>query len=184
MQTLVAFLRGINMTGHNSLKMNDLSKLFIDLGFRDIATYIQSGNVIFSPGEKLPEGEISDLLKKAILERFGYKVPVMVRTIWEIQRLLTANHFSFEESFDKTKMAVIFLNDFPSEEKIKDLEVFDTSPERYEISGREIFIYCPNGFGRSRLYSNFFDKKLGVTGTGRNWKTINSILELAVKRQS
>jgi uncharacterized protein (DUF1697 family) len=184
MQTLIAFLRGINMTGHNSLKMKDLSDLFIDLGFSDVETYIQSGNVIFSSPGKLPEREISDLLRKAIFERFGYSVPVILRTIGELKRVLSANQFSSEESFDNTKMAVIFLNEFPSALKIRDLAVINTSPEKYEISGREIFIYCPDGFGRSRLYSNFFDKKLGVVGTGRNWKTINSILEIAEKRES
>jgi uncharacterized protein (DUF1697 family) len=184
MQTLIALLRGINMTGHNSLKMKDLSKLFTDMGFSNVETYIQSGNVIFSSPENLVESEISDLLKKAILERFGYSVPVIIRTIQELKRVLIVNKFPSEELFDKTKMAVIFLNDLPSEAKIQDLSVIDTSPERYEISGREIFIYCPAGFGKSKLYSNFFDKKLGVVGTGRNWNTVNAILEMASKRQS
>jgi uncharacterized protein (DUF1697 family) len=181
MKTLISFLRGINMTGHNSVKMKDLTELYKDLGFSDIITYIQSGNIIFSASEKIKNEEISDILKIGIRERFGYNIAVMIRTIEEMKNIISANPFAKEPLFDMTKSAVILINKVPPEDKIAELELSDTTPDRFEISGREIFIYCPNGFGRTKLYANFFDKKLGVDGTTRNWKTITTMLDLAEK---
>lgn len=172
------------MTGHNSVKMKDLTELYKDLGFSNIVTYIQSGNVIFSAPEKLPDEEVASIVKEGILDRFGYNIAVMIRTLPELKRLLTANHFASESDFDETKMAVIFINKVPVAEKVNNLGEIDTSPDRYEISEREIFIYCPNGFGTTKLYANFFDKKLGVEATTRNWKTIKAMLNLAEQHKS
>jgi uncharacterized protein (DUF1697 family) len=184
MKTLVSFLRGINMTGHNSVKMKDLSELYKDLGFSNILTYIQSGNVIFSASEKNTDEEISEIIKIGIRERFGYNIAVMIRTVVEMKNLISANTFTGEPEFDITKSAVILINKVPDTEKVKALTLIDTAPDRFKISGREIFIYCPDGFGKTKLYANFFDKRLGVEGTTRNWKTINTMLDLAGKHNT
>lgn len=184
MKSLISFLRGINMTGHNSLKMKDLSELYNDLGFSNIVTYIQSGNVLFSAPDKLSDEEVAMILKKGILDRFGYNIAVMVRTVPELKRLLSANPFLSEPAFDETKMAVIFINAEPDADKVNKLSEIDTFPDRYEISVKEIFIYCPNGFATTKLYANFFDKKLGVEGTTRNWKTIKTMISLSERHQS
>ena len=81
-------------------------------------------------------------------------------------------------------MAVIFLHEEVTEEQIQKVINIDYPPDKFKISGREIFIYCPNGFGRTKLYTNFFEKKMGVTGTARNWKTITTILQIAEKGSS
>jgi uncharacterized protein (DUF1697 family) len=182
MQTLVSFLRGINMTGHNSLKMKDLAELYKVAGFSEIETYIQSGNVIFASPENLSFENLSSKIRDKILERFGYNVAVVIRTVQELRSIVKSNPYATEETFDKKKAAVIFLSDTPSEAGIQKLKGIDTSPDRYEISGKEIYIYCPNGFGKTRIYSNFFDKKLNVEGTARNWTTITTILDIAEKR--
>jgi uncharacterized protein (DUF1697 family) len=172
------------MTGHNSLKMKDLAGLYNDIGFSEIETYIQSGNVIFSSSEKMSIDNISAKIKNSIRERFGYNIAVVIRTVPELRLIVNSSPFTNEVSFDPTKAAVIFLSDTPSVTGIAKLKGIETGPDRYWISGKEIYIYCPDGFGKTKLYANFFDKKLNVEGTTRNWKTINTILEKAEKRYS
>jgi uncharacterized protein (DUF1697 family) len=182
MQTYVSFLRGVNMTGHNSIKMTDLSALYIGLGLNDSETYIQSGNVIFSGASDLRPSSLSIKIETAILERFNYAVPVMIRTNQELRDLFSANPFLDDPNFDPSKMAVILLHEAPSDVQIQKVSDIDYPPDKFKITGREIFIYCPNGFGRTKLYTNFFEKKMGVIGTARNWKTITTILSIAEKK--
>jgi uncharacterized protein (DUF1697 family) len=123
-------------------------------------------------------------IERAITERFNYQVPVMVRTIEEMENYTALNPFLDDTNFDASKMAVLLLHDSPSEaqkDKVKDI---DYPPDKFKIIDKEIFIYCPNGFGRTKLYTNFFENKMKVIGTARNWKTITTILGLAVKQQS
>jgi uncharacterized protein (DUF1697 family) len=182
MQNYISFLRGVNMTGHNSIKMTDLSALFIKLGLKDAETFIQSGNVIFSDHGGIPPLTLSKTLEQAILERFNYIIPVMIRTNSELNDLFSANPFLKETDFDPSKMAVLFLHDEPSDDQIQKVANVDFPPDKFMIVGREIFIYCPNGFGRTKLYTNFFEKKMGVIGTARNWKTVTTISGIADKK--
>jgi uncharacterized protein (DUF1697 family) len=179
MQKYISFLRGVNMTGHNSIKMADLSRLYKDLGFEDILTYIQSGNVIFSAPSGLPIDTIRQKIENSILERFSFTIPAMVRSIKYVGDLFSSNPFLDEDNFDPAKMAVIFLSERASEEQIMKVINVSYPPDKFQIIGAEIFIYCPNGFGRTRLYTNFFEQKMGVTGTARNWKTITAIRNIA-----
>ncbi len=170
------------MTGHNKIKMTDLSALYFKLGIADAETYIQSGNVIFSEIGSIPPSALSVNLEQAILERFNYIVPVMVRTREEMNNLFFTNPFLGEKDFDPSKMAVIFLHDEPSATQIQKVANVDYPPDKFIIAGRDIFIYCPNGFGRTKLYTNYFENKMGVSGTARNWKTIITILDIAKKK--
>ena len=182
MKTYISFLRGVNMTGHNSIKMADLKALFVKIGLTDAETFIQSGNVIFSKTGDITPAALSVNIEQAILEKFNYIVPVMIRTNQELSDLFSSNPFLGEADFDPSKMAVIFLHEEPSDIQLKKVENIDYPPDRFKIIGKEIFIYCPNGFGRTKLYTNFFEKKMGVTGTARNWKTITTILNMAAKK--
>ena len=170
------------MTGHNSIKMTDLSALYKELGFSDAETYIQSGNVIFSSPSDLPVSNISVKIERAIFERFNHNIPVMIRTTDEIRKLISTSPFIADENFDSSKMAVIFLYKEPLIAQIQKVINISYPPDKFKIIGKEIFIYCPNGFGKTKLYTNFFEKKMDVKGTGRNWKTINTILEIAEKK--
>jgi uncharacterized protein (DUF1697 family) len=182
MQAYISFLRGINMTGHNSIKMAELSAAFASMGFSDAVTYIQSGNVIFTDPGKRSIPRISKEIEKTILQRFGYTVPAMIRTRKELADIFYANPFAGEPDFDAAKLAVIFLHDEPSDTQIQKVAHIDYPPDKFKISGKEIFIYCPNGFGRTKIYTNFFENKMGVIATGRNWKTITALLALAEKK--
>jgi len=178
----ISFLRGVNMTGHNSIKMTDLSELFLKIGLKDAETYIQSRNVVFSEiGEILPS-DLTSSIEQAILNRFNYAIPVMIRSRKELADLFTSNPFLEEPGFDPSKMAVIFLHDEPSDNQLRKVEDVDYPPDKFEIIGREIYTYCPNGFGKTKIYTNFFEKKMGVSGTARNWKTITTLLAIAEKK--
>jgi uncharacterized protein (DUF1697 family) len=170
------------MSGHNSIKMTDLSALYKDMGFNDPETHIQSGNVIFSSVDDLPAHDISVKIEKAIFERFRYVVPALIRTVEEIRRLISVNPFLAEENFEPSKMAVMLLYKEPVETQIQKVINIDYPPDKFRIIGSEIFIYCPNGFGKTKFYTNFFEKKMNVTGTARNWKTITTMLHIAEKR--
>jgi uncharacterized protein (DUF1697 family) len=182
MQTYISFLRSVNMAGHNLIKMTELANLFIDIGFGDAKTYIQSGNVIFSHSGDKSLSSLSDDIEIAILKKFNLSISVMTRRRDELVKLGVSNHFLVEPDFDPSKMAVIFLHETPLDTQIQKVARVDFPPDKFKIIGDEIFIYCPNGFGRTKLYTGFFEKKMGVTGTARNWKTITTILNLTDKK--
>jgi uncharacterized protein (DUF1697 family) len=176
MSVKVTFLRGVNMAGHCSMKMSDLLSIYKKLGFKDAVTYIQSGNVVFTSTEN--EKKIATEIEKAILKKFGYSVPVMVRTADEIQRINQLNPYIHESDFEAGKSSVIFLYNEPDSDQVAKVADINYPPDMFKIIGREIFIYCPDGFGRTKLYTNFFENKMKVTGTARNWKTITAISEI------
>jgi uncharacterized protein (DUF1697 family) len=152
--------------------------LFVKIGLTDAETFIQSGNVIFSKTGDITPAALSVNIEQAILEKYNFIVPAMIRTHQELSNLFSLNPYLGETGFDPSKMAVIFLHEEPSDIQIQKVKNIDYPPDRFNIIGKEIFIYCPNGFGRTKLYTNFFEKKMVVTGTARNWKTITTILKI------
>jgi uncharacterized protein (DUF1697 family) len=179
MQNYVSFLRGVNMTGHNSIKMTELTGLYVKLGLKNAKTYIQSGNVIFSYDSEMPVVELSLAIEKNILDKFKFIIPVMTRSVDQLQELFSVNPYLEEKDFNPAKMAVIFLHEKPSDAQILKVAGVDFPPDKFKIIGSEIHIFCPNGFGKTKLYTNFFEKKMGVTGTARNWKTVTTLIEMA-----
>jgi len=176
--TYITMLRGVNMTGHNTIKMTRLAEMFRQLGYSDAETYIQSGNIVFSCRNSRID-EVSSAIRKAILSEFSLDIAVITRTPDEIKKIIAVNPFLEEPGFDPSKMAVVFLELKPSEEQILKVAGIDYPPDKFRIIGSEIYIYCPNGFGKTKLYTNFFEAKMKVTGTARNWTTVNKLLEMA-----
>lgn len=183
MKKYISFLRGVNMTGHNSIKMTDLTALFVKLGFEDAKTYIQSGNVVFSYDAVLPVSELSKTIEKSILDRFNFNIPVMTRSTEQLLGLISSNPYIDEKDFNPSKMAVVFLQEKPSEAQTLKVAGVNFPPDRFKIIGTEIHVYCPNGFGKTKLYTNFFENKMGVIGTARNWKTVTALLNMAQNLQ-
>ena len=176
---MISILRGINVSGQKQIKMADLVNLFESLGFNEVTTYIQSGNVIFS-------GDDSDLeslkiqIEEAIERTFHFHVPVILRTHDDLSRIIHACPFGeIDANRDGTKYLVTFLSSEPSEDKIIEIGEFVIAPERLEVINREVFLYCPNGYGKSKLSNTFLEKKLGVFTTTRNWKTVLKLRELS-----
>jgi uncharacterized protein (DUF1697 family) len=178
----ICLLRGVNMAGHNKIRMTDLEKMFRDLGFSDAETFIQSGNIIFTSDGEISTVELTVKIESEIRKRFGFEISALLRLTGEMERVTLSNPFVTLQDFDPTRSAVIFLDEEPAKKNLKKLENEDYPPDKFEVIGREIFIYCPNGFGRTKLYTNFFEKKIGVTGTARNWNTVNTIFGLASRK--
>jgi uncharacterized protein (DUF1697 family) len=170
------------MTGHNSIKMTDLLTLYKNLGYYDAESYIQSGNVVFSISDDAAGSDICINIEKAIHERFNYDIAVLIRTIEEMRKIVSVNPFLTKEKFDASKMAVLFLSEKPANSQIEKVRDINYPPDEFRIIEKEIFIYCPNGFGRTKLYTNFFERKMSVTGTARNWRTVNKLLDIAGKK--
>jgi uncharacterized protein (DUF1697 family) len=171
------------MAGHNTIKMTDLSTLFIKLGFKDAETFIQSGNVVFSNRENLPVHEITEKIETAILKKFNYRIPVIIRTPDELRNIISSNPFIGEKNYNPDRFAVIFLHEQPTDEQIRKVRDVNYPPDKFKIDGREIYIYCPNGFGKSKIYTGFFENKMKVSGTGRNLNTITTLLKIAERKE-
>lgn len=182
MGVLISFLRGVNMIGHNKIKMADLSSLFREIGYHDAETYIQSGNVVFTAGNRLSPGKISYNIGRVIREKFGYEIPVLLRTGKDMEKIIKGNPYREREDFDASRLAVVFLSEFPGEEQLARFRDVSYLPDEFRIAGKEIYIYCPNGFGRTKLHTNFFENRLKITCTARNWQTVNRLFEMAVKK--
>jgi uncharacterized protein (DUF1697 family) len=169
------------MAGHNLIKMTELAKLFIDQGFGDAKTYIQSGNVIFSNDREESSSSLSEKLEKAILKKFNLPISVVTRKNSDLVKLIDSNPYLIEPDFDASRMAVMFINKTPLDSQIQKVAGLNFPPDKFKIIGNEIFIYCPNGFARTKLNTGFFERKMNVIGTARNWKTITTILNLTDK---
>ena len=175
-QTYMALLRGINVSGHKKIKMPELKTMFEALGFTNVRTYIQSGNVVFesNSGEDL-ESKIS----AKIQEQFGFEVSVICRTLEEIKQVVKRNPFAETLGFEPEKLYVTFLQKTPSEEKLEVLQTLSFAPEKYSVLGKEIYVYCTNGYGQTKLDNGLFERKLKVIGTTRNWRTVNKLIEMS-----
>ncbi|MBK0403473.1 DUF1697 domain-containing protein [Adhaeribacter sp. BT258] len=176
MQTYTALLRGINVSGHKKIKMPELKTMFKTLGFTNVRTYIQSGNVVF---ESATAADLESKISAKIQEVFGFEVPVICRTAAEMEQVIARNPYAEMVGFEPEKLYVTFLQETPSEEKLEALKAFSFEPEMYSVSGKEIFVYCFNGYGNTKLENAFFEKKLKVAASTRNWRTINKLIEMS-----
>lgn len=169
---MLSLLRGINLGSHNKISMPELKELYEALGFKNVRTYIQSGNVAFDCEEK-DEEKIAGKIEKAILEKFGHEVKVLIRTKEELERLISKNPF---EKMDEGRRYVTFLEKAADASAAEKIAPFKSSSEDFVISGREIYMYVPDGYGRTKLSNNLIERKCGVAATTRNWKTVKALV--------
>jgi uncharacterized protein (DUF1697 family) len=173
MPVYVALLRGVNVGGARKLPMKELAPALEELGLEDAVTYIQSGNVVFrGPAGK---AKLVSQLERAIEQRFGLDVTVMLRTPAELAKLIDANPFGGDEA----KLHVAFLNRKPAKTAIAKLDPDRSPPDEFAVRGAEIYLHFPNGYGRTKLGADYFERVLGVRATARNWRTVTKLLELA-----
>lgn len=180
MTTYIALLRGINVSGHHKIKMAELKQLFLDLGYHNVSTYIQSGNVIFKSYIKEPI-LIEDTIISAIQKHFGHGIKVLVLTKDELTTIFNANPFLAKDpTMDISKMHVTILNKKPDLAVIQPIEILvTTSNDEFQLIENTIYLYCPNGYGKTKLNNNLFEKKLKTSATTRNWNTISKLVELS-----
>lgn len=173
----VALLRGINVGGKNRLPMPELRALFCDAGCERVQTYIQSGNVVFTAGTS-ELAKLSGRLQAAIEERFGLEVPVVMRSAPDLEQVVDANPFDLPA--DELKgLHVGFLRDEPDPQAVASLDPDRSPPDQFHVAGREVYLLCPKGIGRSKLTTRYFDSRLYTVMTVRNWRTVNRLVELA-----
>jgi uncharacterized protein (DUF1697 family) len=151
----ISILRGINVSGQKIIKMADLKALYESLGFEDVVTYIQSGNVIFNSPEKSGDA-LKRQIETAIADQYTFQIPVIIRNHREIQNILKTSPFGpIDIETDGTKALVTFLSDKPTEARIADLQQQVAPPEQLHIQGKEAYLLCPNGYGKTKLSNTF-----------------------------
>ena len=176
----VALLRGTNVGGANRLPMAGLAALFEEAGCSDVRTYIQSGNVVFAADAGVADG-LGGRIAGAIAERYGLRVPVVLRTAGEMSEAARRNPF-VEAGADEKALHVAFLADEPSPRAVASLDADRSPPDRFAVLGREVYLHLPNGVGRSKLTNAYLDARLGTVSTLRNWRTVLTLLGMATAR--
>jgi uncharacterized protein (DUF1697 family) len=168
----VALLRAVNVGGRQ-LPMKPLAALFASLGAEDVRTYVQSGNVVFAGGGR---GLARDALERAIEAELGLTVTVLLRTRRELAAVVDANPF-LASGADPAALHVTFLAERPEAARVRELPR-ESGPDELRVHGREVYVHCPNGYGRTKLNNTLVEKRLGVAATTRNWRTVTTLLAL------
>lgn len=184
MPVLISMLRGVNVGPHNRIKMDALRALYQSLKFEDPRTYVQSGNVIFRTKEK-PTLQLAKKIQAAIERECGCKPEVILRTTEELRKAIAANPFAERKDLEPAKVLVTFLSAEPDPGVQVTLDdLMKRYPEELHLKGRELYIYFPNGAGRSKLPWSSVDKLFKVTGTARNWNSVTNMLEIAKEMEA
>jgi uncharacterized protein (DUF1697 family) len=170
-----ALLRGINVGTAHKVPMAALRELLQDLGHEDVVTHLQSGNVLLSSPAK--PADLERDLQKAISARFGFDVPVLVRSRAQLAKVVKGNPFPDAVS-EPSRYFVTFLSAPPARERLRAVDPADHEPDRFSVAGKEIYMWCPKGLHLSKLPQALSDKRLGVTTTTRNWNTVTKLLQL------
>jgi len=177
----VAVLRGINVSGQKKIVMQDLKALFEKLDFEAVTTYIQSGNVVFT-NSKQDTRVLAEQIKAQIKITFSFDVSVIIRQSDQISNIIKQCPFG-EVDIEKngTKVMLSFLSDKPDVQAVKALFSLVKKPEEMYIIDQEVYLFCPNGYGKTKLHNNFIERKLAVNATTRNWKTMLKLNELCLQ---
>ena len=177
MRTYISILRGINVSGQRKIKMADLAQLYRSLNCSEVITYIQSGNVIFKS-----DGNAEILaaeIELAIFKEFGFEVPVQVFELIQFVKVYNSNPFVNDRHEDIAVLHATFLSEKPDDKLLTEIRTDPKSADEFIVAGQTIYLFCPNGYGRTKLTNTFFETKLKTRATTRNWKTIGKLIELA-----
>jgi len=174
----IALLKGINVGPHKRMKMADLIAALESPSFKNIKTYLQSGNVIFEH-DLVDSTNVAEDIEKKIDQTFGFSVNVIIRTEKEMENIIGNNPFINDPKIELDKLHVTFLSELPNPETISNLDIKKDENEKFKVIDREVYLYCPNGYGNTKLKNDVFERKLNTTATTRNWKTTNKLLDLS-----
>ena len=181
MTTFVALLRGINVSGQKQIRMVDLRKSCEGLGLKDVRSYLQSGNVVFCTGRADPR-KLAAALRTRIAKDFGHDVEVLVLPARELNAVAGSNPL-WRRSGGKEKLFHgTFLFEPVSRDRFRKLKLPVQPGEQAVLVGQVILLYCPHGYGRTRLNNGFFEKALGTRATTRNWRTVLALNELCTRQ--
>lgn len=182
MQAIIAMLRGVNLGPHNRISMDALRALYGSLKLRNAQTYVQSGNVVFSSNERNLSA-LSRRIDEAFEKTFGFRAAVILRTAAELWEVIAKNPFAGRKDVEPNKLLVTFLAEELSPEARKQLEAIKVGLEEIKAHARELYVYFPNGVGRSKLPAAM-DRVLKRSGTARNWNSVTTLQEMAEQIES
>jgi uncharacterized protein (DUF1697 family) len=183
MPVIISMLRGINVGGHNIIKMEALRELYASLEFENPQTYVQSGNVIFKSSENNLD-KIAKRIQAAIEKKFRCRPEIILRTTDDLRSVIKKNPFAQRPNIDPAKLLVSFLAGDPGNQARETLRRRKFAPEEMHLATRELYIYFPNGMGKSKLPWSSLDKILHTPATGRNLNSVNKMLEIAEAMES
>ena len=178
MQTYISMLRGINVSGSKKIKMVELKALYEKLKFKEVETFIQSGNVIFKSNRS--ESAIIKTIYDGLQAEWDYDVTIVLKTPTALQKVISNNPFQKNRHEDPKKLHVTFLAKLPDKKLCADLIGFDSNNEEFIIQNKEIYVFCPDGYGSTKLHNNFFERKLKVGATTRNWNSLNRMYHKSI----
>lgn len=168
----VALLRGINVGGHRRLPMAELRELCASLGWTQVKTYIASGNVWFEANQPR-----ADALASAIADKYGYDVPVILRTLGQLAAALAASPYSEQAAADPKSVHVVFLSAVPDADKVAALDPDRSPGDRFEVVGAEVHVHFAGASHSSKISLDWLERGLGVRASGRNWRTVERLAD-------
>ncbi|MGB5821994.1 MAG: DUF1697 domain-containing protein [Saonia sp.] len=174
----IALFRGINVSGQKKIKMADLKTMLEEIGLQNVVTYIQSGNIVFSAEEE-NSFVLEEKIKNGIQSTFGFDVPVLILTKPNILQVFNDNPFANEKEIENNNIYFVLLKDTPEKKMVEALQKETFKNERFIISKNCIYLACFKGYGNAKCNNNFFEKKLKVSATTRNYKTMQKLVELS-----
>ncbi|TLP82704.1 DUF1697 domain-containing protein [Maribacter sp. ACAM166] len=177
LKSYVAFLRGINVAGKKKVSMESLKALCDNLGLKEVRTYIQSGNILFK-NEQLQTDSLAGLLADAIQKKYGFQVPVLVKTVSQVKKILDYNPFDNEEDLVANKIYFVLLNEVPTDELLTKFKADTFENEEYFVAENCMYLKCNLGYGKAKLNNNLIERKLKVSATTRNFRTISKLVAL------
>jgi uncharacterized protein (DUF1697 family) len=183
MTVVICMLRGVNLVGHNRIKMDALRALCESLGLRDAQTCVQSGNVVFRTNAR-DLARLAKRIEDAIERGFGFRPAVIIRTPSDLRAVIARNPFAKRKDTHASKLLVMFLASEPGAEARTQALAIKAAPEELKMHGREVYIYFLNGQGQTKLPLAKIEKTLKTSWTGRNWNTVSKLLEIAEKLES
>ena len=173
-------LRGINVGGRNSVKMDQLRTLFETQGLKQVRTYIQSGNVIFTAAQGASV-TLSKKLQNKISQEFGLSIAVIVKTSEEVRNAIKNNPFLKEKpTIVSSKLYITFLSGIPEKDALKKLTEVSSNTDQLRYFDKAVYLYCPQGYGKTKLSNNILERILSVRATTRNWKTTTTLYEMSI----
>ena len=178
MPVLICMLRGVNLGGHNKIKMDVLRAICASLRCESPQTLLQSGNVVFRTSNK-NLAQLSKLVGVAIEKKLGFRPEVLLRTVPELREAIARNPFAKRSGIEPGKLVVTFLGTELDAQAKKALLAMDIAPEELYAMGRELYIYFPNGQARPKLSWSRTEKIIGPAYTSRNWNTVTKLLQLS-----
>ena len=169
-------LRGINLGPRNRIAMPALRKELVDAGFDDVATYVQSGNIVLS--SDVPPQQLVRACEQLISDAFGLRIAAVARTRDELAEVVQRNPLA-EIAVNPKRYQVSFLSDKLDPDALRACEALAAPQERLVAIGRELYAWHPDGIGRSKMWTKLAGSGLGVTATARNWSTVTTLLAMA-----